>query len=398
MARQRRQKFAAKYEGRIAQALKDGKEALVEQLKTQRALNLAQVKVSEHNLTPKERIREQRAAARKFARDQAKAEAQEDEMQKRMERDKATDHGKHMPPPGHMKGPGHMHTPTPDDLPGSRFPGLQDPPGPKIVPGGPTPGSAMDRFQKRQEAARAGRDNLARARADGIPPRTEQHYTKTESALRANRHESKCRVSEQMSAHTIIVDGNFRFAAQNGGTSFRYPFADKGDGKSFIASRKVRQLASSYIAPTINSVMYFPQGAAYLVDFNAPEPVSDGQALLEWTEVYAAIPQVRTEYGSIVYTQQFLEISGVGEKSITEYTSTRNAAVVYEYSLNAPLPAVQAPALMSLANIIFSRGGWGTFLPGTIILAQDTTSEIWMGKIYSRKSVYVEYQAVINLS
>ena len=77
--------------------------------------------------------------------------------------------------------------------------------------------------------------------------------------------------------------------------------------------------------------------------------------------------RLRTEYGSIVYTQQFLEISGVGEKSITEYTSTRNAAVVYEYSLNAPLPAVQAPALMSLANIIFARVAGARFCPELII-------------------------------
>ncbi len=201
-----------------------------------------------------------------------------------------------------------------------------------------------------------------------------------------------------MSAHTIIADGNFRFAAQNGGTSFRYPLADKGDGKSFIASRKVRQLASSYIAPTINARMDFPQGPGFLVDFNSPSPVSDGEALLEWTEQYASIPQPRTEYGSITYTQQELQLDSVGGRSIAEITSTRDAAFVYEYSQNAPLPRIQAPLLFEVANVIFARGGWGTFPPGSIILAQDTQSEIYMARIYCRKSVFIVYDPFIELA
>ncbi len=201
-----------------------------------------------------------------------------------------------------------------------------------------------------------------------------------------------------MSAHTIIADGNFRFAFQNGGTTFRYPFADKGDGISFIASLKKRILATSYLAPTINSRMDFPQGPAFLVDFSPPTPVSEGEALLEWTESYASIPQTRTEYGSITYTQQFLATNGIGERSVEEWTATRDAAFVYEYSQNAPLPRIQAPLLVTLANVIFARGGWGTFTDGQLILAQDTTSEIYMGKIYQRKSVIIPYQPLIQLA
>lgn len=200
-----------------------------------------------------------------------------------------------------------------------------------------------------------------------------------------------------MSAPKIIADGNFNFAQQNGPTSYKLPFADKGDFRSFQAINTMRVAAAKYTTPFVNSLQTFPLGNAYLSDMTAPSEVQGG-ALLEWQEIFASIPQPRSEYGSITYTQQYISTSVLGDRSIIDWTQTRDGRILYEYSLNTPLARILAPVLIEFASIIYFQGGWGTFTPGQEILAQDTTSEIYLGKIYCRKSVLVPYNPLIVLT
>ncbi len=73
----------SKYEREIAAALREGKDSLAAQLRSQRDIELNRIRVEEHNLTNAQR-REERTGARKFARDTAKAAAHEIDLESRL--------------------------------------------------------------------------------------------------------------------------------------------------------------------------------------------------------------------------------------------------------------------------------------------------------------------------
>ncbi len=200
-----------------------------------------------------------------------------------------------------------------------------------------------------------------------------------------------------MSSPRYYDDGSFNVAQQNGPWRYSFPFAERGDRFTFIAQRMMRcaaiALRPSVLMTQINSSL----GRAYLVNVSESKDVGGG--LLEWEETWASLPQTRSEYGSITYTLQDLtkDASTPPQFTLREFTSTRDARVVYEYSITAPLPRQLAPMVILVNNRAYGFGGWGTFYAGQEILAQDTQSQIYMCRIYERKSVLIEYQPFVQL-
>ncbi len=206
-----------------------------------------------------------------------------------------------------------------------------------------------------------------------------------------------------MSSPRYYDDGNFRLPVQSGTITFAHPFADKGDSVTFTATRTMRQDARYYQIIQLMATLYFPMGKAYRV--NVSEATDVGCGILEWQETFSSLPQTRRIPGSISYTQQFLaqsqDDSGNTIFTLLEWTNTRDAYTVYEYSLNEPLARKLSPKVIQLNNGVkvqtYIEGGFGTFSEGTPILAKDTTSEIWMGRIYCRESTFIIYHQFVQL-
>lgn len=203
-----------------------------------------------------------------------------------------------------------------------------------------------------------------------------------------------------MSSPRYYDDGSFKAPVQNGPISYAHPFADKGDSITFLATITFRQDARYFgIQGFVNLTLIrvFPAGIAYRVNISEASNVDCG--ILEWTETYASIPVTRTEYGSISYTQQFVTLASVAngtELGVIEWTNTRDAAVTYEYSLGSPLPRKLSPKVIQIGQNVYTEGGFGTFSEGQSILAKDTESEIWMGRIYCRKSTVISYHQFVQ--
>lgn len=201
-----------------------------------------------------------------------------------------------------------------------------------------------------------------------------------------------------MSVPLRVDDGVFTVALQDGAPEFSYPFADKGDSQTFIAHVKKRIHTDSYRKPTLMQRQTFNLGNAYLVDPGEPRYVGCG--LLEWVERYASVPITRTEYGSTVYTQQLLSRDSSVLPitwSVEEYSAIRDAKFVYEYSLNKPLATKIAPRWITLGAIVVGLGGIGQLTFNQDVLAEDTTSEIWLAKIYCRRSTIVKYLPLVEI-
>lgn len=203
-----------------------------------------------------------------------------------------------------------------------------------------------------------------------------------------------------MNSPVLYDDGSVRLPFQTGATTYASPFAKEGDSVSWIAYATFVQDARFYKAKAIGSIVTFPRGAAYLCDIS---PTSDnGCGELTWQETYAPVPQSRTTYNSTVYTQQFIRVfqpseGGIAQYSVLEWTNTRDAKTIYDYSFQKPLPRILAPKAIQQENQIYLEGGFGTFSEGQSILARDTESEIWMGLIFVRKSVMVDYHNFVQL-
>lgn len=201
-----------------------------------------------------------------------------------------------------------------------------------------------------------------------------------------------------MSVPLRVDDGVFTVARQDGATEFSYPFADKGDSQTFIAHVKKRIHTDSYRKPTLMQRQTFNLGNAYLVDPGEPRYVGCG--LLEWVERYASVPITRTEYGSTVYTQQLLTADSTVlpiTYSIDEYSATRDARFLFEYSLDKPLPRKIAPRWQTLAGRPFAIGGITQLTYGQQVLAEDSVSRIYLAKIYERQSIFVEYLPLVEV-
>lgn len=108
-----------KYEQAIAQALRDGKTELANQLQIQKKLSIEQGRVNEHNMTNDER-RAERRVARKYGRDLKKTNLHDADLARRLEQSEREGHA-------------------------------------------PTPGSELDRYRSRRNAERAANGKAANA-------------------------------------------------------------------------------------------------------------------------------------------------------------------------------------------------------------------------------------------
>jgi hypothetical protein len=197
-----------------------------------------------------------------------------------------------------------------------------------------------------------------------------------------------------MSVPNVGDDGNFAVAQQNGSHVFENPLSDVGDFDHFVARVKYRIEAPRYTSPSTLTPGTFTAGTGnligYLVRLSSPNLV--GSNLMEWEATYANKPSQRTEPATITYTQQWLARSDDNTYSIEEHTDSRDATIVYDYYFKTqPLPALIAPKLALFANRIFQFGGWRVFNDGESVLAQDSTSERYLGDIFVRKSVYITW-------
>lgn len=193
-----------------------------------------------------------------------------------------------------------------------------------------------------------------------------------------------------MAVPGTINDGDFTIARQNGSPSVSFPFYDKGDKSHFVYRRPMRVDADYYDQPEPMSQRWFPLGRGYLVDIEPP--TDQGQRLVDYTEIYANVPATRRELGNATWTAQLVVLSD--PPTINSYTDNYDAAYQYEYSIFTPLPrlvaprAIQTTATDGTPTVIFV-GDYTPLSGGTEVLAQNSTSRIYMGLIYERLSIRV---------
>lgn len=193
-----------------------------------------------------------------------------------------------------------------------------------------------------------------------------------------------------MTVPAIVNDGNFSQILQNGSPETTFPFFNLGDDKTFIARVRMRVRAGSFVMPKLMSQRFLANlGQCYLVDVEDGTPV-DNTDLIEYVFVYAAVPQTRTEYGSATYTYQAV-LNGVTTNF--KYTDVFPASIVFEYSVFTPLPPLFRGRLLTSATdtgaVTIQAGRWVPSNTQGLLLAENSTSGIWLGKIYFRRSVYV---------
>ena len=176
---------------------------------------------------------------------------------------------------------------------------------------------------------------------------------------------------------------------------FEFPFSDKGDNTTFRAAVKFRMDKGAYRPAAQMSVFNFTLGQAYLTRLGSQSDL--GCNICEFTDTYSSVPATRTEYGTYAYTQQWwtaIGDSGVDPDKyfytvnfdIEEQTFTVAADVVYEYFPNTPPPPLIKPRVFLLFGFLQTIGGTPTI--GQRIIAEDSTVEIYEGKIFCRRTIY----------
>lgn len=203
-----------------------------------------------------------------------------------------------------------------------------------------------------------------------------------------------------------VIDGDFSIAQQNGDTEYDFPFSYRGDFKTFTATLTMRVSVSKYMSPSgMGQKIFGNLGRAYLADFT--EPTMVGQGLFEYKLVYASVPLNNfPEYGSCSYTVQTYTIGLDGaDDTLSGYNDTFNATYFFDYSLYKPLPQILKTQLIlkpepltgtfpgrQQINIVGSRLEINTARGQTgLVLAQNTTSKIYKGRIFERLSVYITF-------
>lgn len=217
-----------------------------------------------------------------------------------------------------------------------------------------------------------------------------------------------------------VSDGDFTRADQVGEWEFEFPFAIEGDYKSFIARRPMN-VSSGFVRPVGGRTgsAWFGDGSgafggrsstgtsspmgrrsfdglgyAYLVDIAPARRIDDFSRIVQYEEVWASVPNRRTTYETISYTEQFLQVTP--EMDIIELTKAKTAECVWEYALS-PLAQLTAPRLVQIGNSFFSQGQWRIYQPGQRILAEDSANSIYMGRIYQRLSRYVTFTGFTDI-
>jgi len=203
-----------------------------------------------------------------------------------------------------------------------------------------------------------------------------------------------------MAVPIIVDDGDFDIPQQNGADEYSLPFFDRGDGVSWEVKRKMRVASASYIRPKLMRKVKTKFGNAYLVE--ASDPSEAGNALVEWTETFASLPETRTEGGSIAYSVQFLSTQAVydfadapASPEVSEMPLTLACDFVWEYFLDRPAPLI-SPRVAVINGTIFRLGDFGTFIAGNPVVAEDSEVGIYKGGIYYRKTPYVRFPQFVR--
>lgn len=227
-----------------------------------------------------------------------------------------------------------------------------------------------------------------------------------------------------------VDDGIFYEALAVGPAETSFPFADEGDLETFVVKQKYRQDAlfykqgvmmsprpftfsgsiptggtsstNDYKPGVIHTMLarrpntyhilgignvtnaYFSLGGnSYLVDEGPTRDIGSG--ILEWWRTYASLPKTRVTGSTISYTEQY----GILNGEILELTRTYNCEIQWEYFLSPP-PIEFAPKIVSFNNTFLYIGNWGARISGKHFLACDQERGLYRGKIYYRKSIYVD--------
>lgn len=192
----------------------------------------------------------------------------------------------------------------------------------------------------------------------------------------------------------IIDDGNFSIPQRNGVKAASYPFFNKGDVTTFIQPVPMRVDQRYWIPPQPMEQKYFDgMGVGYLVDVTDPQVVY-GTNLIDYDLIYASVPAKRTEYGQTPFNVQ-APIIGTS-KAVLAFIDIFPGRFIYEYSAGTPLPILYRPLLLTVdyyqgeGKQIVEVGAYQEYLGGQNILVENSRTEIWMGKIYQRLSIFVD--------
>ncbi len=203
-----------------------------------------------------------------------------------------------------------------------------------------------------------------------------------------------------MSVPAIVNDGNFSIAQQDGAPEYSFPFAYRGDNKTFLAKVTYRVDINSFTPPISMSQRMFPNmGRGYMLDFDAPVMV--GQELLSYGVYYGNVPQKGREYESVTYNIQKPTLNDYGtDSTITGYSDIFDGYSDFEYSLFRPLPQLfyahyilapfgPPPDNFLVPYIAGNTAYSGSNPDGTYnALSENTTSKIYRGRIFERRSRY----------
>lgn len=191
-----------------------------------------------------------------------------------------------------------------------------------------------------------------------------------------------------------VDDGNWKIA-KTIKDGFRFPFFDRGDGRTF---EYIRRQSFDRNFPPNQNVMDAVQtigGIAYLVERGDWE--DQGFGIYEQENVYTSIPATRSEGASINYTLQ-LKRATIGDAmdhgffynvnfELAELTFTCSAEIVYEYFASTRPQPILKPRLELVFEAMYSIGG----LPPTSgrVAAEDSEVTLYKGRIYQRRTPYV---------
>lgn len=191
-----------------------------------------------------------------------------------------------------------------------------------------------------------------------------------------------------------VNDGDWR-VAKTIKDEYRFPFFDRGDGRTFEYIR--RQSFDRDFPPNQNvmDAVRTVGGIAYLVERGAWE--DQGFGIYEQENVYSSIPAMRVEGASINYTLQ-LKRATIGDAmehgfpysvnfELAELNFTCSADIVYEYFANTKPQPILKPRLELVFEAMYSIGG----LPPEQgrVAAEDSDVSLYKGRIYCRRTPYV---------
>lgn len=199
-----------------------------------------------------------------------------------------------------------------------------------------------------------------------------------------------------MSVPTQINDGDWTQRTPQS-IEYDFPFSEVGDNQTFKARATYRMDKTAYRPLASMSIANLPNfGIAYLTKLGETKDIGCG--LYEFVDEFSSVPVTRIEYGSFTFTSQWWEATTASNVDpdkyfydvtidIEEQTFTIPAYYKYEYFLNV----APDPLLKSRIFLLFGKPFFIGSLPayGRDIIADDSQVKIYAGKIFERKTPFV---------